>query len=69
MNSRLHDLRHLSVSLLDAAGVDIDSAAMLLGHSQASVLLDAHVRALRAPKVDAARKLERFWNISRVASG
>lgn len=55
----LHDLRRMTASLLVAAGVDITTAAAILGHRNASVLLDVYAQALRAPKLEAATRLER----------
>jgi len=40
-----------------ASGVDIATAAAILGHERASVLLDVYARALRAPKRAAANRL------------
>ena len=53
-----HDLRRMTASLLVAGGVDAATAAAILGHKDASVLLDVHARALRGPKAAAARTLE-----------
>lgn len=55
----LHDLRRMTASLLVAAGVDIVTAAAILGHKNASVLLDVYAQALKAPKRAAAGALER----------
>jgi len=54
----LHDFRRLAASLLVAGGVDIATAAAILGHKRASVLLDVYARALRDPKRAAANKLQ-----------
>ncbi len=51
------DFRRLTASLLMASGVDIATAAAILGHERASVLLDVYARALRAPKRAAANRL------------
>ena len=40
-----------------ASGVDIATAAAILGHERASVLLDVYARALRAPKRATANRL------------
>ena len=45
-------------SLLVASGVDIVTAAAVLGHKRASVLLDVYARALRGPKRAAAVLLQ-----------
>jgi len=55
----LHDLRRMTASLLVAGGVDIATAAAILGHKNASVLLDVYAQALRAPKQAAAGAIER----------
>ena len=55
----LHDLRRMTASLLVASGVDIATAAAILGHKHASVLLDVYAQALREPKAKAAARLER----------
>jgi len=53
-----HDLRRMTASLLVAGGVDLATAAAIMGHKNASVLLDVYAQALRAPKLAAARRLE-----------
>ncbi|CAA9291199.1 MAG: hypothetical protein AVDCRST_MAG77-4744 [uncultured Chloroflexi bacterium] len=58
-NLCLHDLRRMTASLLVASGVDITTAAAILGHKNASVLLDVYAQALKAPKLEAAGRLER----------
>ena len=54
----LHDLRRMTASLLVAGGVDLATAAAIMGHKNASVLLDVYAQALKAPKLAAARRLE-----------
>ena len=54
----LHDLRRMTASLLVAGGVDLATAAAIMGHKNASVLLDVYAQALRAPKRAAAQQLE-----------
>ena len=54
----LHDFRRPTARLLVAGGVDIVTAAAILGHKRASVLLDVYAKALRAPKRAAADKLQ-----------
>jgi site-specific recombinase XerD len=53
-----HDFRRLAARLLVASGVDIATAAAILGHKRASVLLNVYARALRAPKRVAAERLQ-----------
>jgi integrase len=53
-----HDLRRMTASLLVAEGVDLATAAAIMGHKNASVLLDVYAQALEAPKRAAARRLE-----------
>ena len=53
-----HDFRRVDASLLVASGVDIATTAAILGHRQASVLLDVYARALRGPKRAAAVRLQ-----------
>ena len=53
-----HDFRRMCASLLVASGVDIATAAAILGHKRASVLLDVYAKALRAPKRAAVEKLQ-----------
>jgi integrase len=53
-----HDFRRVCASLLVASGVDIVTAAAILGHRRASVLLDVYARALREPKRAAAVRLQ-----------
>jgi site-specific recombinase XerD len=53
-----HDLRRMTASLLVAGGVDVATAAAILGHKNVSVLLDVYAQALRGPKAAAARTLE-----------
>ncbi len=48
----------MCASLLVASGVDIATAAAILGHKRASVLLDIYARALRGPKGAAAVRLQ-----------
>jgi hypothetical protein len=48
----------MTASLLVAGGVDVATAAAILGHKNASVLLDVYAQALRGPKAAAARTLE-----------
>ena len=48
----------MCASLLVASGVDIVTAAAILGHKRASVLLDVYARALRGPKRAAAERLQ-----------
>ena len=57
-NLCLHDLRRMTASLLVASGVDITTAAAILGHKNASILLDVYAQGLKAPKLEAASKLE-----------
>ncbi|WP_157465704.1 tyrosine-type recombinase/integrase [Cellulomonas sp. Leaf395] len=45
---RLHDLRHLYASTLIAAGADVVSVQMALGHARASTTLDVYAHALRS---------------------
>ena len=52
-----HDFRRMTASLLVASGVDITTAAAIMGHKRATFLLDVYARALRAPKRAAADKL------------
>ena len=40
-----------------AGGVDLATAAAILGHKNASVLLNVYAQALRGPKAAAARTL------------
>ena len=54
----LHDFRRMAASLLVASGVDITTAAAILGHKNASILLDVYAKALRAPKRAAAERLQ-----------
>jgi integrase len=53
-----HDLRRMTASLLVTIGVDLATAAAILGHKNASVLLDVYASALRGSKAAALRKLE-----------
>jgi hypothetical protein len=48
----------MTASLLVAEGVDLATAAAILGHKNASVLLDVDAQALEAPKRAAARRIE-----------
>ncbi len=50
-----HDLRRMTASLLVAGGGDLATAAAIMGHKNASVLLDVDAQALRGPKAAAAR--------------
>jgi integrase len=68
-DTTLHDLRRPTASLLVASGVDVATAAAILGHKNASVLLDVYARALQAPKRDAARRLERLLSRREPADG
>jgi integrase len=52
------DFRRVCASLLVASGLDIATAAAILGHKRASVLLDVYARALRGPKRAAAERLQ-----------
>ena len=65
-----HDLRRMTASLLVASGIDLATAASILGHKNASVLLDVYARALRESKRDAAGRLQRllYGPPSRVAN-
>ena len=54
----LHDFRRMTASILVTSGVDITTAASILGHKRASVLLDIYAKALRAPKRAAAEKVQ-----------
>ena len=56
----LHDLRRLTANLLVASGVDVATAAAILGHRNARVLLDVYAQALRAPKREEAERPERL---------
>jgi len=53
-----HDFRRMCASLLVASGVDITTAAAIMGHKNASVLLDVYAQALKGPKRAAADKLQ-----------
>jgi hypothetical protein len=48
----------MCASLLVANGVDIATAAAVLGHKNASNLLDVYAKALRVPKRAAGDKLQ-----------
>ena len=63
-------LSRMTASLLVASGIDLATVATILGHKNASVLLDVYARALRESKRDAAGRLQRllYGPPSRVAS-
>lgn len=57
---RFHDLRHLSATILIAAGVPIKSVAARLGHSQISTTLDVYADALESVDRAAADRMDDF---------
>jgi hypothetical protein len=48
----------MSASVLVASGVDITTAAAIMGQKNASVLLDVYAKALRAPKIEAMGRVQ-----------
>ena len=46
---RLHDMRHGAASLLLAAGVPVETVAMILGHASPAVTRQVHAHILREP--------------------
>jgi len=46
MTTRFHDLRHTAATLMLAGGVDIPTAAAILGHSQNSTTLNVYAHAM-----------------------
>lgn len=56
---RLHDLRHMSASLLLASGVNAKVVSERLGHSTISVTMDLYSRVAPGIQEDAAERLER----------
>ena len=56
-NLNVHSLRHTNASLLIAQGVDVRTVASLLGHSQASTMLDIYAHAFDKKKREAQEKL------------
>lgn len=59
----LHDLRHTSATLLVASGVDIETVAHRLGHSQVSMTLNRYAHAIPENDVAAAQVLERIFAV------
>ncbi len=57
---RFHDLRHLSATILIAAGVPIKSVSARLGHSQVSTTLDIYTDALESVDRVAADQMDVF---------
>lgn len=62
-----HDFRRMCASLLVASGVDIATAAAIMGHKRASVLLDVYAQALRPNKRAAADKLQAALGVVTIA--
>ena len=58
---RLHDLRHVSASLLLSENVDIVTVSRRLGHSQVSTTLDVYAHAFEKKDVTASNTLERLF--------
>lgn len=58
VRKRLHDARHTSASHLLGAGVDIRTAATLLGHSSPQMTLNVYAHQLAGLKEDAVAKLD-----------
>ena len=57
LDLNVHSLRHTNASLLIAQGVDVRTAASLLGHAQASTTLDIYAHAFDKNKRKAQEKL------------
>ena len=57
---RFHDLRHLSATILIAAGVPIKSVSARLGHTQISTTMDIYADALESVDRAAADKMDDF---------
>ena len=57
---RFHDLRHLSATILIAAGIPIKSVSARLGHTQISTTLDIYADALESVDRAAADKMDSF---------
>ena len=57
---RFHDLRHLSATILIAAGVPIKSVSARLGHTQISTTLDIYADALESVDRAAADQMDNY---------
>lgn len=57
---RFHDLRHLSATILIAAGVPVKSVSARLGHTQISTTLDIYADALESVDRAAADRMDNY---------
>ena len=57
---RFHDLRHLSATILIAAGVPVKSVSARLGHTQVSTTLDIYADALESVDRAAADRMDNY---------
>ena len=55
-----HDLRRLCASLLRASGVTVEVAMAILGHKNATMLLEVYATALSEATAEAAVQLQRY---------
>jgi integrase len=55
---RLHDLRHLHVSLLVEQGIDVRTVADRLGHTRSSFTFDVYAHLFEEQRLKAALSLE-----------
>jgi integrase len=58
---RFHDLRHSTATFLLAAGVDLKTISVLLGHSQISLTMNTYAHLTPALLGDAAAKLDALF--------
>lgn len=58
----LHDLRHTGITLLLAAGVDIETVSHRAGHSRCSVTVDVYGQYMRELDKSAADKLQEMFS-------
>lgn len=61
---RLHDLRHLSASLLLDAGFSVASVADRMGHTTPTTTLKVYAHALQNRDKNAAEEIDKHFNVS-----
>lgn len=66
---RLHDLRHISASLLIASGVPVRVVSERLGHSRTSVTQDVYAHVMRQMDDAAARVFDDLFHTGRQPNG